>query len=395
MGTINVLSGISPIEKTSIQSPAQVAEIYSNVVMKFKLRGDVQSGKALAYKGWNAKSATFENTPKGIGDGLSTTGWCVSASSALLNDPIFQETIAYRHATAKLISIDIKEQWYGKCYNGSFNKWHTAILVQDSGYNLIVDITCSQFSGDFNEKYVWDFKTWETTFRSAYCKHDIFDSNDICLSPATASNFLPKTVNKSVASIEFAKMFDCLHNLTNIIGEERKFLSEYFIYNINVLNDKMYKNDISQLDYTYIQKLNGIFKNMPFKTLKNGVTIIEFKTKDELKCWLKKFLTNNCSLNQTLFVSNSLESSATKNNISLEEFNVCDNSINKCFIVFNFESIFGIDVSFIENSEILLPFGLQLNVDLDSIRNGGADIIKSNPASTNKETNAVFITVNV
>lgn len=385
MKKINVLSGINNQAENGVQSPAQIAAIYHNVVAKFKLRGDVQNGKALAYKG-SSPVASFQNTPKGIGDGMSTTGWCVSASSALLTDIIFQETISYRKATAKLISIDIKEQWYGKCYNGSFNKWHTAILLNDNGYNFVIDITCSQFSGDFNEKYVWDFKTWETTFRSAYCKHDIFDAVNNCLSPSPASNFIPNKTNTTNAGIEFSKMFDRLHDLTNLSGDERKMLSEYFVYNINVLNDKLRRNDISQLDYTYIQKLNDIFSHMPFKSLNNGISIIEFENKAQLKQWLKNFLSEDCRLTQTIFVSSNTQSSGDKNNIKLGDYNVVNANMNKCFITFNFESVFGIDVSFIENAEILLPMGLELNVDLDSIQNGGTQ---------NKETNTVFITVNV
>lgn len=394
MEKINVLSGISPVEKSpiNVQSPAQVADIYTGVVKRFKNRGDVQNGKALAYKSWNATEATFENTPKGIGDGMSTTGWCVSASSALLSDPIFQETIAYRKATAKLISIDIKEQWYGKCYNGSFNKWHTAILVQDNGYNLIVDITCSQFSGDFNEKYVWDFKTWETTFRSAYCKHQIFDAQNNCISPAPASNYVPKKVTN--AYMEFARVANSLNDLTNMTATDRNFLAEYFVYNLNVLNDKMMRNDISQLDFDYISKLNKLFEHLPFTTINNGVSVLSFDCAENLKNWVSRFLSDDCKLPQTIFVSKTIEQAAAHAGLNVSDINTKNVNPEKYYIIINYNSIFGINVDFLENVNVLLPIGIQLNVDLDSIRNGGKDIIEANDGGIlRKETNAVFMTI--
>jgi hypothetical protein len=58
--------------------------------------------------------------------------WVVSTYALMMGKP------------KKLISIDIKEQYYGNTYSGNQNKWHTAILVKDTNYNFVIDLTCSQ-----------------------------------------------------------------------------------------------------------------------------------------------------------------------------------------------------------------------------------------------------------
>ena len=98
-----------------------IADNYIKVINNFKRRFDVQNGSALAYREGQSLDGNFklEDKPKNIAEGLTTTGFCVSASQALLFDKTFQMLLQSRQANAKLISIDIKEQYYGECYNGS------------------------------------------------------------------------------------------------------------------------------------------------------------------------------------------------------------------------------------------------------------------------------------
>lgn len=392
MENINILSGYEPTENSINVKPSQIAEIYSNVIRKFINRTDVQNGKAIAYKRWNSDEATFEDTPKSIGYGLSTTGWCVSASSALLNDPIFQETLTYRKAKAKLVSIDIQERWYGHCYNGTQNKWHTAILLNDSGVNLIIDITCSQFSPDFIKKWVWDFKTWETTFRSRYDKHIITDCEDKTLSASPLNEFVID--NKKDVSLQYSKIFDKLHDCINLTDYERRLLTEYFLYNNNIINDKIICENLTQNDYDYLNQIYNLLYKMPFTKLQNGICILKFKTKQNLKNWLKKLLEEN-KIPQNLFVSESLNSACDLLKIKDNELNKKSEPNCKWYLVINFENIYGINSEFIENTNVYLPVFTNVDIDLESIQNSGKRVMEQNPTNGvfDKETNTIYVTI--
>lgn len=394
MKNLNILSGYQPTENSLSIKPSQIAEAYVNVVKKFLNRADVQNGKAIAYKRWNANEATFEDTPKGVGDGLSTTGWCVSASSALLNDPIFQETLVYRKAKAKLVSIDIQERWYGHCYNGTQNKWHTAILLNESGINLIIDITCSQFSPDFIGKWVWDFKTWEATFRSRYDKHIITDCEDKNLSASPIINFVNNIDSKDEVSFKYAKMFDKLHDCINITDSERRFLTEYFLYNYNIINDKIISETLTQGDCEYIEEIYKLLYKMPFDKIQNGVSVLRFENKQILKNWLRKLLEDN-KLPQNLFVSESVNAACkfidkpeTSLNQKAEPY--CD-----WYLVLNFENIYGVNSEFVDNTSVYLPALTSLEIDLDSVQNSGKRVMEQNPTNGvfDKETNTIYVTI--
>ena len=391
MKNLNILSGYTPTETVTVK-PSQIAEAYVNVVKKFLNRADVQNGKAIAYKRWNANEATFEDTPKSVGDGLSTTGWCVSASSALLNDPIFQETLTYRKAKAKLVSIDIQERWYGHCYNGSQNKWHTAILLNESGTNLIIDITCSQFSPDFIGKWVWDFKTWEATFRSRYDKHIIIDFENKELSATPISTFVRKTGEN--VSVQFSKMFDKLHDCINITDSERRFLSEYFLYNSNIINEKIISETLTQNDCDYLEQINNILYRMPFKQLKNGICVLSFETKQILKNWLRRMLETG-ETPQNIFVSENIGDACKYIGKTESSLNIKSTPGCTWFLVLNFEDIYGIDSEFVENTSVYLPCGTGLNIDFESVENSGKRVMEQNPENNvfDKETNTIYVTI--
>lgn len=374
-------------------SPADIATIYAEVIDKFINRADVQNGRAIGYKTRGKTEPAEEDTPRmGIGQGFGTTGWCVSASAALLSDPIFQATLKSRNAKAKLVSIDIKEQWYGKCYTGVQNKWHTCILLQDYGYNFAVDITCAQFSSQFIGKYVWDWKTWESTFRSPYCKHVIFDNNDEMISSTPIENFADKS---GYGSEDFARVFDGMHDVTNITDSERKFLTDYFLVNINVLNDKLLKNNVSQLDYNYMEKVNEMLSHLPIYKIQNGVTVLRFTNHDDMKRWIKALMYNDNRLKQNLFVSVNIMEAFIVSGGTIEEFNssfdvpLFDNC--NWYVVLNFEKCFGIDVTFMNNREIYLPWGAKLDIDMENVYNSGKK--SGDDGALVRETNCVVINV--
>ena len=141
---------------------SRLVKPYQKVIQAFKNRADVQSGDALAYREGQSIDGKYEliDKPHDIGEGTTNTGWCVSVSQALIMDPIFNILIKDQGAQAKLVSIDIKEQYYGTIYqSGMQNKWHSAILIRDNEVNFIIDLTCGQFGNYFIGKEIWDFET--------------------------------------------------------------------------------------------------------------------------------------------------------------------------------------------------------------------------------------------
>ena len=367
-------------------------ESYKSVIDSFKNRYDVQNGEAIAFKG-SAIKASFENTPDGIGDALGTTGFCVSASQALLNDKIFQLNLEYRGAIAKLVSIDIKEQYYGYCYNGSQNKWHTAILIEDSGYNIIVDITCRQFGNNFINKDIWDFSTWQATFRSPLCKHIMSDSID------NPNNFSPtysnKLINDDLANIN---LLNNLRNITSITDEERLILSDFFLTKINELNTKLIIGNISTIDYRYIDKINKLLMSIPFDSFDSGYSVLSFDTKAAAKNWLKLFLEGKGKLPMYMLVSKNTLQSCKLNGIDFEELNIAYKSScspNRTYVIFEFGNIYAINADWMENTEMILPFGIQLSYNPENIFNTGRNIVGNITPDNNliKETNTIYLKV--
>lgn len=377
-----------------LQNPGAIAGIYKKVIDAFKLRSDVQSGYALAYKG-STTVPTFDNTPKGFGDGTTTTGLCVSASQALLNDNVFNDLIRSRGAIAKLVSIDIKEQYYGHCKigGGSQNKWHTAILLQDSGIFFIVDITCGQFGNSFVNKNIWDFKTWELTFRSPSCKHFItdFQNNPLTVLPITISGR-----NKTTLELENIEVFDKMHDLTNFTDTDRKLLSDFFVNRFDELNNKIILGNINQEDFKYIESVNELLEHMPFVSIDMGYSIMKFNNKESAKNWLRLFLNNQSILNKYMLISKDFNSAACVVNTDAEQINVEKLDDLTTYIVFEFGKFYGIDVDFLACADLLVPFGYQLEFDVKDIMNGGKrnSIVSNGGVNPFKETNAIYIRIN-
>jgi len=361
-----------------------VINIYEPIIKKFKGRSDVLNGWGIAWKSRNDLTPKFENVPYGIGDGLGTTGWCVSASESLLLDKVFQTNLIFRNAKAKLISIDIKEQYYGFCYNGSQNKWHTAILVEDSGFKFIIDITCRQFGNDFVEKDIWDFNTWESKLRSPLCKHLITDFDN------KHNLIMPINVNETKSEFNSALMFNTLKDITTITDSERSILTDFFLNRYMEINQKLILKNISTFDYKYLSDLTKLLMNLPFKNLDKGYSIMEFATKKSALNWIELFLKNESQLPTYMLVSDSLNKSCDVNNINFDSVNSSKTLkplSENTFVVFEFDSLFGINSEFFVNTDILLPHGIELLIKKENIFNSGKLI------SDNRETNTIIIKV--
>lgn len=377
------------MEAETLKNPTIIAAQYKDVIGAFKKRSDVFSGHGLGYrKGQDPNGElTFENTPKGIGDGLATTGWCVSASQALFYDPIFNILLKDRGAMAKLISIDIKEQHYGKTYSGNQNKWHTAILVKDSNYNLVIDLTCAQFGNNFVGKDIWDFETWEKTFRSPLDKHTITDFENNIIS------YLPKASNISTSGRKDSIAVDvihALHDITTITDFERKILADFFIDKIDIINTKLVLGNINKIDYRYLDDVNKLLKNLDFIKCSNQYFVMRFVSKDIAKHWISKFLMNDGINNQFLCVSNSIEDSCKNFGFDCDEINKETNN-DTTYVVFEFTDIKGFDIGFLNNCNMLIPYGIKLEIDLEKDVFNGGKLLNDNMLGIEKKTNTIYI----
>lgn len=367
----------------------EIVNSYEAVIKQFKKRSGVLNGFDIAWKGRSETKPKLENVPFGIGDGLGTTGWCVSASEALLLDPIFMTNIQYRGAKAKLVSIDIKEQYYGYCYNGSQNKWHTAILVEDSGINIIVDITCRQFGNEFIEKDIWDFQTWQSKLRSPFCKHNMTDFNN---TPQNITPIIGEKFNR--LDIDKTLLIGNLKDVTNINDFERETISDFLINKFDSLNKNLLLNNIGKFEFKYISDINKTLQNLPFSSITEGYSVLAFDTKEAAKNWIELFLKADCKLPMYLLVSNSVKESCLQNFVNFDDLNSSNNlsvQKNKTYIVFEFSGLFGIDTSFFKNTSVILPYGIELYVKKQNIYNSG--IMIETGDAPKKQTNTIVIKV--
>lgn len=340
----------------------EIFEAYRNVINAWKKRGDVLSGKDLAYNPYKhqGKPARFDNTPLGFGTGTGTTGWCVSASQSLLEDPIFQELLRIRSAQAKLISIDIKEQYYGFCFNGSQNIWHTAILVYDTNYYFIIDITCRQFGNDFVGKDFWTFETWQEKLRSPRCSHRLtdFDGNQFGFTPVLVNT---KSVNKD---FHYSEMFNQLHSYTNLNNDDRHLITDFLINQINKINNKLLVRSLNIDDYKYLQKVAETFKSLEYVATEKCYGVLKFNNKAATKNWLEHFFNNNCKLDMFLQVYRDLESYSMVNNFDLAELHKKVKSESEPhYLIIEFNNQYGIKTSdFFRGTDMIIPYGTPLEV---------------------------------
>lgn len=262
---------------------------YLNVVKNWMKRAGVQSGFELGYReDQNPQGELNHKNWFRMGDALVTTGFCVSVSTALLESDVFQTLLKYRGAQAKLISIDIKEQFYGVCKPSySKNKWHTAIFVEESnGLIFIVDPTCAQFGNPYVGKLIWDFNTWVNTFRSPVDRHEItkFDGT-----PLSFVNTYYMETNYTQAIKNSVKNY-CA-NFIALSEAEQDMLVEFIQNGFELFNRKVrgtltpkdiqyQKHIVDILSRTY--KLNNIYRPL--------YGALEFSSKEELRTYVARFM---------------------------------------------------------------------------------------------------------
>lgn len=368
----------------------KIAKDYKNVISAFKKRYDVQNGYALGYHVGHDMSQPLldENRPKTMGEGLGTTGYCVSASNALLNDNVFGLLLGKRGAKAKLVSIDIREQYWGYCYSGTQNKWHTAILVNDSGINFIVDITCRQFGNNFIDKDIWDFPTWERTFRSPLDKHILTDfaGNTLSNIKAAANNIMFDDISEVVYRLQ---------DNTTLVDSERQALADFFVRRLPVLNKKLTIGNIASNDLTYLDTILKLLTKVNFGIKEQQYAVLEFSTKELAKEWIMQLTRNEFVLPQFIISSDTLEKACKYSNINVDDVN-SESQKEITYIVFDFVSIKGIDVSFInENVSICLPHGIKLEItDIPNQVYNGGKLLSVNVDGIPKKTNTIYIKTN-
>lgn len=285
----------------------QIINDYNGVIKKFKLNSKVIDGTDIAWRGNGYLD--FANKPKDYGSGTTTTGWCVSASEALLKSKGFELLTEVYGGYAKLISIDIKEQYHGYCYNGSQNKWHTAILIQIDNFKFVIDITCGQFGNDYVNKNVWFLDAWMTKFRSAFCNHKLydFDNNELKVLPA----------NKATrGKHEMVRNKYNLSNFTTIDDNDRKQLIN-FIEDFENINNRLILGTYQKSDVEIMQNVIAIYKKgMGYTYLPEAWCSLRFDNKTAAFNWLNKninfsghdeYSVINFDMKQNLLVFESVE----------------------------------------------------------------------------------------
>ncbi len=253
------------------------------LIDKFKNRSDVINGKAIGWKGQNNEPIGFDR-PISVGDGLTTTGWCVSASEALLNDKIFADYVNINGGRAKLISIDIKEQYYGYVYNGSQNKWHTAILLLLNDMYYVIDLTCGQFGNDYVNKNIWTLDAWTQTFRSAVDTHvitDFFD-NVINVVPLNYNHNEFKGVNNNLLLAKYN-----LKNFTNIDEHEREALINFY-GNFTEINNRMLSGKVTPEEKKFVETIIDIYHRKIYQeyTISKAFSVLLFESKSAAINWI-------------------------------------------------------------------------------------------------------------
>lgn len=368
--------------------PAEIATVYVNYLKAFLKRADVQNGTRVSYHDNQDPDGPLkpENWVN-LGDARVTTGFCVSFSNAILHDTLFQELLNSRNALAKLISIDIKEQYYGYCKPSYIqNKWHTAILVRDNDVNLILDPTCAQFGNQFVGKFVWDFETWIRTFRSVNDTHEIigFDKNlDKPLS------FSPISTNVTNYDTALIAAVNALHDITTITDTERRMLADFFLKGIELFNRKLDLGNLTDNDFKYIENINRLTRNFTFCIDREPkYFVMGFDTFDASIKWLRNFNKKEFILPYYMILSNSIEDSCNYFGIEYSDINK-ESTDSKTYVILKFVDCMGNDVSnILKNASIFVPYGIKTY--LKNLYNSGKSLTP-NSYGIQKKTNTIIV----
>ena len=369
--------------------PAQIATVYVNYLKAFLKRADVQDGSYVSYHDNQDPHGPLkpENWVN-LGDARTLTGFCVSFSNAIVHDELFQLLLDSRGAQAKLISIDIKEQYYGYCKPSyAANKWHSAVFIKDSGINLILDATCAQFGNQYVGKLVWDFETWIKTFRSPHDTHKITDFEDNTL---TAS---PVNIQVNNYDSGLIRIVDALHDVTTITDTERRMLGDFFLKGIELINRKIELGNLTDNDFKYTSNINRLAKQIPFKiNEKEQYFIMEFNNLQSAKRWLNKLNQQDCILPYYIMLSKSIEDSCKYFNIDYKQINQ-ETTNEKTYLVIRFEDSMGSDVeNILDNVSTFVPYGIKVYVK--GLYNGGQELPET-AYGVHKKTNTIVLNLSM
>lgn len=377
------------ITETSNSILFEIIGVYTNYFKAFLKRADIQNGKYGSYHvNQDPNGELLDENWLNLGNLFVTTGVCVSMSQAIVNDKIFNLLLQTRNAKAKLVSIDIKEQFYGYCKPSfSQNKWHTAILIEDNGILFILDATCAQFGNQFVGKLIWNLNTWLSTFRSPIDSHTITDFN----------NYEINEIETSVKtdSYESDKQL-LLYNLKNIItidDTEREIIADFFLQGIHLLNKKFSSGNVSINDFNYMSNINNILKQFTLCKFTEQYYLCVFSTKEKALEFISEFIKNNCVFQSYLPLSNSIADACALQNVNPEEINI-ESSSAQTFVVIKWENIIGPSIEgIVKNCSCLLPYGVNniCNIQKD-IFNGGK-LLSESAYGIEKKTNTIFINI--
>lgn len=369
------------------QTPAQIASVYVSVMKAFLRRANVQNGKLISYHDNQDPNGKLRDCNwVNLGDALVTTGFCVSVSQALLRDEIFQTLLQSRGSMAKLVSIDIKEQFYGYCKPSYVqNKWHTAILVRDNDINIIIDPTCAQFGNQFTDKFVWDFETWEKTFRSAIDTHEIHGFNDNVLS------FAPVKTTVSNYEQAMVKITNTLHNVITIDDAERRMIADFFLQGIEVLNRKLQMGNLTDNDFKYMNTINNLLKQFNFTQSENEYFIMEFVNKQSALNWINRFIKGDFILPIYITTSKSIQDACDYFGLQANNINI-ESKADTTYIVMKFKSVIGADLcDIVGKTSTFIPYGVRVECDPKTdIYNGGKELSDTS-YGIEKTSNTIYI----
>lgn len=374
--------------------PSQIASVYVDVVKAFLKRADVQNGKLISYHdnqdpNGNLRDENWVN----LGNALVTTGFCVSVSAALLQDKIFNILLDSRKALAKLVSIDIKEQFYGVCKpSHAQNKWHTAILVQDSGVYLIIDMTCAQFGNAYNNKLVWDVETWLRTFQSPVDKHIItgFDGTEISVMPVKYNR--QPVGDKSLKHVE---LFNALRDLTTINDAQRDMFADFLLEGIHLINKKLEIGNITDNDITYMDGVNEVIQQHSFTRVNTAYSVLEFQTKEKAIKWIKKFAANQWKLPHYMVFTKELNTNWNK--IDTDFLYKPETPNSTTYVILQAENSYGFSMErYIDSASIIIPHGMMCSVNPEIDILNACDIMEpTNHLGIREKLNTLIIKINV
>jgi hypothetical protein len=117
---------------------------------------------------------------------------------------------------------------------------------------------------------------------------------------------------------------------------------------------------------------------------------MKFVNKDIAKDWISKFLMNDGINNQFLCVSNSIEDSCKNFGFDCDEINKETNN-DTTYVVFEFTDIKGFDIGFLNNCNMLIPYGIKLEIDLEKDVFNGGKLLNDNMLGIEKKTNTIYI----